>query len=83
MNGLRTRQSLQHLDAAEMERRAALARWSDHEVEAMFEDGQQSATMLGVVIIFVVAVAAGLMLWAMPDIVAWMVGQPTIIVRVQ
>lgn len=90
MNGLKSKRKLQYLagfDHADMERKASLARMSGADEEllrAFREEDKAGAQMLGAAVavsVFVAGVA--LVLWAMPDIVSWMVGQPAIVVNLR
>ena len=88
--GLRTRGSLINLDAAEVERKARIARdamgdpFGDEELmRLMREEERDGARMLAAAVVVAVFVASAALLWAMPDIVAWMVGAPSIVVTVR
>jgi uncharacterized membrane protein len=85
--GLRTR--MINADAAEGERKARLARMADRldpdedVLRAVREEDAEGARMVAAAVVVAVFVAGvAFVLWAMPDIVSWMVGQPAIVVRV-
>lgn len=66
---IKHRKSLQGFDAAELERRANLARMTGV-ADRCDPDGP--TLMLGRVILFCAAVLLALVFWALPDVIAWL-----------
>lgn len=89
-NGYRSKRALayrQGFDAAYDERQAGLARMADRldpdeaVLRAFREEDRRSSQLLGAAIAVAMCVFAALIVWATPDIVAWLVGNPAVVVR--
>ena len=82
--GFKSRRSLIGLDAAEIERQANLARMAEHDeqMQQLWDESRRSIRVITYSVLFAVVALAGCLVIALPDLVAWFVGGPAIVMQV-